>query len=295
MDSPFPWPGGKHALKKILLQLIPKHRAYVEVFAGSAKLLFAKAPSRWEVLNDINDELLTFFRVVKHRPAELAEMMERDFIGKARFTELRERTKSELEIERALRFFYLAWHSFGAKGEHFASHRITQIEKTALPIRRSISVVRDVLLRTAERLRNVLVDRRDFADCLERYDSRTTFFYLDPPYTAFQPNGRYQPLGDDRIRELFARLKKLRGKFLLSFDDAPIVHELSCGLCVKPVSVLYTIASKGPKKASELLIANYPLAEGQTLLVSKADGCSQEEEAGRNLRLLHRRREKTHR
>src|SRR5438270_4491529 len=120
MDSPFPWPGGKRALKKVLLQLIPKHRAYVEVFAGSAKLLFAKSPSRWEVLNDVNDDLLNFFRVVKHRPAELAERMERDFIGKARFVDLRAKTKMENEIDRAMRFLYLVWYSFGAKGEHFA-------------------------------------------------------------------------------------------------------------------------------------------------------------------------------
>jgi DNA adenine methylase len=45
----------------------------VEVFCGSAKLLFAKPPSRWEVINDVNDDLLNFFRVVKHRPSELAE------------------------------------------------------------------------------------------------------------------------------------------------------------------------------------------------------------------------------
>src|SRR4051812_9447877 len=195
MDSPFAWPGGKRALKKVLLQLIPKHRAYVEVFAGSAKLLFAKEPSRWEVINDVNDDLLNFFRVVKHRPSELAESMEREFVGKARFAELRADIQnvhnSRNEIERAMSFLYLAWYSFGAKGEHFTGHTIEQLEKMAHPIRRSISIVREVLQQTAGRLSNVLVDRRDFADCIDRYDSRDTFFYLDPPYTAFQPNGRY--------------------------------------------------------------------------------------------------------
>src|SRR4051812_19096634 len=198
MDSPFAWPGGKRALKKVLLQLIPKHRAYVEVFAGSAKLLFAKEPSRWEVINDVNDDLLNFFRVVKHRPSELAEAMEREFIGKARFAELRAEvtnvTQSQNEIDRALRFLYLVWHSFGAMGATFGSQRIEQIGKMAHPIKRSMSAVREVLELTASRLTNVLVDRRDFADCIDRYDSRDTFFYLDPPYTAFQPNGRYQPI-----------------------------------------------------------------------------------------------------
>jgi DNA adenine methylase len=255
MDSPFPWPGGKRSLKKILLQLIPQHRAYVEVFAGSAKLLFAKDPSRWEVLNDVNDELLTFFRVVKHRPAELAEMMEREFIGKARFAELRARTKMECEIEKALRFLYLVWFSFGGMGETFARHTL----KMPRPVKRSLTIVREVLHQTAERLAHVLVDRRDFAECIDRYDSRDTFFYLDPPYTVFQANGRYEPLGEDRLRELFTMLRKIKGKFLLSFDDAPVVRELSRGLCVKPVSVLYSLAANSKKQAPELLISNYPL------------------------------------
>jgi DNA adenine methylase len=78
-------------------------------------------------------------------------------------------------------------------------------------------------------LTNVLVDRRDFADCIDRYDSRDTFFYLDPPYTAFQPNGRYQPISEARLRELFAILKDVRGKFLLSFNDAKIVRDAARG------------------------------------------------------------------
>jgi len=64
-------------------------------------------------------------------------------------------------------------------------------------------------------------------------------------------------MSEARLRELFARLKRIRGKFLMSFDDAPIVRELSRGLSVRPVSVLYSLASTRPKKVPELLISNY--------------------------------------
>ena len=68
----FSWPGGKHRLLKHLCSRIPAHSLYVEVFAGSAKLLFAKEPSKAEVINDLNGDIANFFRVTKHRPAELA-------------------------------------------------------------------------------------------------------------------------------------------------------------------------------------------------------------------------------
>jgi DNA adenine methylase len=103
MISPFPWPGGKHALVPQLLQMIPEHRTYVEVFAGSAKLLFAKEPSSFEVVNDLNGDVVNFFRVAKHRPAELAEAMESECIHAARFRELQAAAPTD-ELAQVLNF-----------------------------------------------------------------------------------------------------------------------------------------------------------------------------------------------
>jgi DNA adenine methylase len=259
MNSPFAWPGGKRALKKTLLGLIPEHDIYAEVFAGSAKLLFAKEPSAHEVMNDLNGDVINFFRVAKHRPAELAEMFEVECIHSSRFRELRAivPVAGESEMERALRFAYLVWYSFGAKGEHFAS-MTAQSPKPSRSLRR----VRELLQETACRLAKVLIEQRDFAEILSRYDSKRTFFYLDPPYVAFLANGRYAPLAKERRLEMFASLSKLKGSFLLSFDDHPEIRRLSRqhGFVTRKVDVTYTLAGSAPRKPSpELLIANYPL------------------------------------
>jgi DNA adenine methylase len=259
MEAPFGWPGGKRNLKKILLELMPQHKAYVEVFAGSAKLLFAKQPSPWEIINDINDDLVNFFRVAKHRPCALAERLEHDLIAAGRFKELRE-SRADDEIDRALRFLHLVWFSFGCKGEHFASTTIQQLNKAKAPVRKSFNIVRTILADTADRLRNVLVENRDFADCIRRYDSPATFFYLDPPYTSFQPNARYKPLGE-RNREPFKVLNGIKGKFLLSFDDAPEIRKLARHFRFKSkqVRVTYTLSKARPTVADEVLVSNYPL------------------------------------
>lgn len=263
MESPFGWPGGKHKLKKTLLAAIPQHKAYVEVFSGSAKLLFAKEVSGWEIINDINNDLVNFFRVAKHRPSELAERLEHDLIAAARFAELRE-DKGGGEIERALKFAYLAWYSYGSKGTHFASTTIRQLNTAKAPVRRSLVRVRALLADVAERLRHVLVENRDFADCIQRYDSRDTFFYCDPPYTDFQENGRYKPLGE-RNRELFQVLAGVKGKFLLSYDDSAEIRALckEFGFRTARVKVPYSLSKARTVMGNEVLISNYPLSQSR--------------------------------
>lgn len=259
MNSPFAWPGGKRLLTRTLLSLLPEHNLYCEVFAGSAKLLFAKAPSRFEVMNDLNGEVTNFFRVCKHRPAELAERLALDCIHAGRFRDLKKLDGLECELERARRFAYLAWYSFAAKGEHFASSSAKSPR-----MRRPLARVRTLLRTTAERLAAVLIEQKDFAQILARYDGPDSLFYLDPPYVKFEPNGRYQPLPPARRERLFAQLAEIKGKFLMSFDDRTEIRALAKrhGFRVKPVQVKYSIAGNlsARRSAPELLLANYPLA-----------------------------------
>lgn len=87
-----------------LLPLIPEHKHYVEVFAGSAKLLFAKPASDLEVMNDVSGDLINFFRIAKHRPAEMAEAFERDCIHAGRFRELLAEAGQRCEPRKVARF-----------------------------------------------------------------------------------------------------------------------------------------------------------------------------------------------
>ena len=264
MNSPFAWPGGKRNLKKTLLGLIPEHDVYVEVFAGSAKLLFAKPVSRCEVMNDLNGDVTNFFRVAKHRPAALAELFDHELVHAERFRDLRGQAAADPdELHRALRFAYLAWYSYGAKGEHFASSSAKNFADGG-KVKRSLDRVRGLLDDTAERLRHVLIEQRSFEDILARYDSPATWFYLDPPYVHFQPNGRYTALPVEQRENLFALLAGLQGGFLMSFDDCDEVRALSRqhGFHLRRVEVGYSLGNTDgsrSKKTGEVLIANRPL------------------------------------
>jgi DNA adenine methylase len=263
VNSPFAWPGGKKNLKKTLLSLIPEHDIYVEVFAGSAKLLFAKPLSRCEVMNDLNGDVTNFFRVAKHRPAALAELFDHELVHAERFRDLLRAAQPDDELHRALRFAYLAWYSYGAKGEHFASANAKHFKGNS-KIKRPLDRVRKLLDDTAARLRGVLIEQRSFEDILTRYDSPSTWFYLDPPYVHFQANGRYKALSEEQLASLFAQLAGLKGSFLMSFDDCAEVRALARRhrFHVRKVAVGYSLGSSETsrsRKAAEVLISKTAL------------------------------------
>jgi len=70
MDSPLSYIGGKSRLSKTIIERIPEHQAYCEVFAGAAWVFFRKAPSKYETLNDLDSDLVTFYRVLQHHLEE---------------------------------------------------------------------------------------------------------------------------------------------------------------------------------------------------------------------------------
>ena len=71
MIGPLPYVGGKNRLASQIISLLPEHITYVEPFAGGAQVLFHKNPSNVEVLNDLNYDIVNFFRVCQWHYEEL--------------------------------------------------------------------------------------------------------------------------------------------------------------------------------------------------------------------------------
>ena len=256
MNSPIGWPGGKKNLVTRLIDRIPTHRLYVEVFCGSAKLLFAKPKSEYEVINDLNSDLVNFFKVVKYRPSSLAEIVTRSLVSRLMFKEMRYATLREMddELYRAYRFLYLLWFSYGTKGQHFASWK----PWNGRVVRKNLTLVRQALVETADRLHNTLIEQLDFERVIERYDSPLTFFYCDPPYYNFRDNALYRPMPPERYERLFELIGAAKGKFLVSLDRCPEVIELcrTHQMFTESVRTVYSLGHSA-KQVTELLIGNY--------------------------------------
>lgn len=210
-----------------------------------------------EILNDLNGDVTNFFRIAKHRSAELAERFELECLHAGRFREL-VAERPACEVDRALRFAYLAWFSFGGKGQHFARPSAKELKP-----KRTLDTVRALLTATAARLSRVLIEQRDYADILDRYDGRDTFFYLDPPYVEYSANGRYAAMSPERRAEMFARMARLKARWLMSFEDHAEARAAAKehGFTLRRVGLTYTLSGKSERKpVHELLISNFAMA-----------------------------------
>ena len=102
LNSPIRWVGGKSRLRKFILPLIPEHACYLEPFGGAGWVLFGKQPSSVEVYNDIDQELVNFFRVLKHRPEELIASFEWELVSRASLSDWPRKTPQHYRMSYAL-------------------------------------------------------------------------------------------------------------------------------------------------------------------------------------------------
>lgn len=252
MNKLFAYPGGKWPIRHMIVSGFPEHTTYVDVFGGSAAVLITKEPSKGEVFNDKNEEIANFFRVVKHRPAELVERA-RHWIHHRKFwTDLRDTAPPVDELERAFRFWVLLADSFGGRGRHFGTSRQGV---------RSVSHAREYLDLVAQRLKGVHVESLEFSKCIRMYDSPETFFYLDPPYRGTTGgSSNYDLLSDDEWKNLHAACKAMKGKFLLSSNNDPFVVKLFRNFPIRTIDVRVMLPKSiktGTRK--EILASNYRL------------------------------------
>lgn len=232
LRSPIKYFGGKGNFCKNLLKFIPQHKIYVEVFGGGASLLFAKQPSPIEVYNDINSDLVNFFRVLRDE-----EKFEK-FYKKVYLTPFSREERSfcyktyktcDDEIERAYRFFIVSRQSFGGclDKTSWGFTINTSNNNMAQACSGWLSII-EMLPEIHQRIMRVEIEHNHFRNIFKTYDTENTFFYCDPPYVYFtRKDGKYEfEMTDKDHKELIDILISLKGKVILSGYNNDIYKKL---------------------------------------------------------------------
>lgn len=210
------WPGGKTRLLDAILPLIPKHECYVEPFCGGMAVLLAKEPSANEVINDIHTDLITFYRCVRFHRDELLTELEFVLNSRQEFHDFRSQP-GLTDIQRSARWYTRNKIGFGGGDDSFGV-RVTSAVSSRL---NRMEIIRQLNIR----LDKVTIEHLDWQRCLELYDRPGTFFFVDPPYTECSKTN-YEGWKESDVLVLRQRLDRLRGKWLVTLNDAPSIRSI---------------------------------------------------------------------
>jgi DNA adenine methylase len=213
MRTPLSYYGGKQQLATRILGMIPEHQVYCEPFCGGAAIFFAKEPSRVEIINDTNGELINFYEVLKLNFPALEQEI------KISLHSRKQHRQAEViyanpdmfdRVKRAWAVWMLVNISFGSKlNGCFGYDRTGTTSKKMANKRSGFNIDYTI------RLQQVQIECCDALRIIRSRDTPGSFFYLDPPYVGYD-QGHYDGYTQEDFDALLRLLETIQGKFILS-------------------------------------------------------------------------------
>ena len=230
----FGWYGGKYSHLDWLLPLLPKATHYCEPFGGSAAVLLNRTPSPVETYNDLDGEVVNFFRVLRDQQEDLIKAIGLTPFSKEEFRiAAEESTEGISDLERARRFFVCARQvrtglAQTASAGRWAHCKLTSRAGMAGAVSRWLGSV-EGLSEIVQRLLRVQIEHSPAIEVIQRYDSTETLFYCDPPYphdSRSDTNAYGFEMTDSEHRTLAAVLHNVHGKVAISGYHSKLMDEL---------------------------------------------------------------------
>ena len=264
MRPPFRYWGGKQLMLKHILPLIPSHTCYIEPFCGGAAVFFAKEPAPVNIINDINEELVNFYEVLRSPQlrAELYAKLKETPYARSVFRkaiDLLSNSKGKTKVERA-------WAVFTGVGQGFRGLLGTgwwlsygRGGRRGMPatFQRKITLLRLAELRRL--ISGAYIENRDACKVIGGAKSKDAFIYADPPYIDTN-QGHYGGYGHADYEQLLQTLEQTPAKFMLSSRPSAQLERYGTrnNWISKEFVMALSSGGAGAKK-TEVLTMNYEL------------------------------------
>ncbi len=237
--------GGKTQMVERLLEMIPPHDTYVELFCGGASLFLKKLLSKNNVINDIDTDIMNIYKDIRDIKNIDDLVIHSDEINKEMFNTLKNKTTFRNKKERLFRNLLLSKLSFSGNRNSFSESK--DVPKF-IKLKKYYNNYRYKFLNT-----DIL--NEDFIKVINKYDNKNTFFFLDPPYSELKKSWGYKN-ATTPADELFKLNCKIKGKFLMTYDyNSNNIELFKSKFNVYEIGTTYSLNHKG--KSKEIIITNY--------------------------------------
>ena len=257
VSPPFAYYGGKTTLAAQIAALLPPHVHYVEPFAGGLSVLLAKPRSEAETVNDLDGDLVTFWRVLRDQPEDLERVCRLTPHSREDYAQSADLDVPDLERARRVWARLTQSRSNSMKPTGWRRSLDGQRSLPRIMARHAESIAR-----VATRLDGVTLESRDALAVIREYGVESDVcLYVDPPYlgSTRATNYRHEMTADDAHVALADALNECQASVVLSGYDAPLYADLFDGW--------HRVAIKAPPAMShetgrvEVLWSNRPLGE----------------------------------
>ncbi|MEA5461545.1 DNA adenine methylase [Arcicella sp. LKC2W] len=232
LKTPINYYGSKNQLLPKILPLIPEHSVYVEPFFGGGALYFAKEPVRIEAINDINGDVINFYKTAKREFEALKLEIDCTLFSEeqhAQASDIYNQSEEKTSVLRAWSLFVLTQQSFlNILGN---SWRFDHTRNIASTFQNKKDMFDERYLKRFERTQ---IFCRDANRVLLNMDCPEAFHFIDPPYINTNC-GHYEGYTEDDFKTLLSTCEKIEGKFLLTtfpseilsgYENRSFYHEL---------------------------------------------------------------------
>jgi DNA adenine methylase len=259
MKPPIGYYGSKATIAERIVALLPEHQHYVEPYCGSLSVLLAKQPSKLETVNDIDRDLMLFWRVVRDRYDELADKV--GLTPHSRAEHLEAYADTDDELERARRVWVMLTQGRSGTMRKTGWRHYVDPHGTSIPMSGYLEAYRRRLPPAAERLMDVSLECLPALDIIAKYGAHEdVLLYVDPPYvgSARARNYRHEMGSDADHRELAEALCANQSAVVLSGYHSPLYDEIYRGWHVHEIA---TGTGQGGSydPRTEVLWSNRPL------------------------------------
>lgn len=266
MKTVLKYPGAKNRIAGWICGYIPKHDVYVEPYAGSLAVLFNKTPCHIETVNDLCDEVVNYFRVLRDNQVELQKLIELTPYSRTEYEKAYENCDND--IERARRFCIRCWMGIGNSNLYKNGFKSGQQTVSPNPAKAWMKLP-ETMKTASERLRGVQIECLPALELISRYDTKDVFMYIDPPYLhGTRKNYLYKhEMKNDDHEELLKVLVNHPGKILVSGYENDMYNDYLSGWnkAKKKTTAEYGLAR------TETLWMNYDIEEKQMSIFIASD------------------------
>lgn len=233
------YPGAKWRIADWIIIHMPEHHTYLEPFFGSGAVLFSKPASRIEVVNDLDDDVVNLFRLIRDEPEKLAGLVEATPYSRAEYDFCFDNPDSPDPDERARRFLVKCWMGYGFRtnGRKVGWKNDVQGRKKAYALSNWVRLP-DWLLAATARLKEIQIENRPAVEVIERFKHPNVLIYADPPYvleTRTSKQYKCEMTDEDHIRLLDA-LKSHPGPVIISGYQSQLYNDLLRGWGIESIA-----------------------------------------------------------